>query len=59
MSEDLNKLAEQVEKEGEALRKSGESEGDVPDEVKREQADLDEQLRTPLKRLDDIAEKGS
>jgi hypothetical protein len=58
--DDLDKLIEEVEKETAKLRKERGSQvsGDVaPDDLEKEQSELEEQLKTPLKQLDDIAER--
>jgi hypothetical protein len=61
VGEDLEKLAADLDEETNRLRKSADADADVspnapvPDEVKKEQAELEEQLREPLTKLEELA----
>ena len=62
MTRDLDKLAEELEKETESLRESEKADSDVsadapvPHELSQEQASLEEQLKTPLHKLEELSE---
>jgi len=63
MAKDLDKLAAELEEETKSLRESSSPDADadvspnapMPDELKKEQADLEQQLQNPLRKLDELA----